>query len=408
MTLSRFLHALSWAGLFGYAMMSSSSIAFSQISLGIGLSSFLIFLILPRGQKFVAPPWKIMSLIAGYVAMRIISSLAAGTNVLEIHEDWLFLMVLFGALMFQEVRYTQIMLDFFTAGLLFIGAYGIWQHFYGVDLVRSVLLGKMEFGYRIIGTFSTPLTFSGFFTLSSVFLMAVSIYAHNKWRKGIYIVASQVALVCVMFSYTRSTLAAIIAGVIILLVLVGPRRRRNLALILLVVVSAAVIIAPDFSARMKDVPTSEFTIKLPNSRLAIWRTALDIFVHNPLLGVGPGNFHEGYIKYRELRYGHNYSHAHNDILNVAAETGVIGLAFFLILWGSVLYYLYWGYKRCPEGFQKGLILGALLASIAYLVMAQFEAFFADEEVRLLLMFFWGIGLAVVGNMKASEKLTEIA
>jgi O-antigen ligase len=159
---------------------------------------------------------------------------------------------------------------------------------------------------------------------------------------------------------------------------------------------------------MKDVPSNELTSSLPNSRVAIWRTALEIFIHNPLLGVGPENFHESYIEYRELRYGHDYSHAHNDILNVAAESGVFALLIFLILWGVMMYYLYWGYKRCPEGFQKGLILGSLLVSVIYLVMAQFEAFFADEEVRLLLMFFWGIGLAVVGNLKASEKLTEIA
>jgi len=74
----------------------------------------------------------------------------------------------------------------------------------------------------------------------------------------------------------------------------------------------------------------------------------------------------------------------------------------------MLLYLYKGYMRCPDGFQKGLLLGSFLASVVFIVMAQFEAFFADEEVRLLLMFFWGIGLAVLGNLKASERLSEIA
>jgi hypothetical protein len=64
--------------------------------------------------------------------------------------------------------------------------------------------------------------------------------------------------------------------------------------------------------------------------------------------------------------------------------------------------------RCPVGFQKGVVLGALLGSIVFLVMAQFEAFFSDEEVRALLMFVWGAGLAVLGNLKVSERLSEIA
>jgi O-antigen ligase len=408
MTTTQIFYRSAWAGMFGYALFASSSIAVSQICFGIGLGFFLIYLLTQSDRKVVAPPWTIVGLMVGYVGVRIISSIAAGTSVLLVHEDWLFLMTMFGALMFQQVRYTQIMLDIFAAGLVVVGLYGVWQYFYGVDLLREVLLGRMKFGYRIIGTFSTSLTFSGFFTLSSVFLMATSVYVHNRWRKIAYLTASQIALVCVIFSYTRSTLAAVVTGIILLLAIVGGGRRRILIMILLVAIPTAVIIAPDFSARMKDVPSNELTSSLPNSRVAIWRTALEIFIHNPLLGVGPENFHESYIEYRELRYGHDYSHAHNDILNVAAESGVFALLIFLILWGVMMYYLYWGYKRCPEGFQKGLILGSLLVSVIYLVMAQFEAFFADEEVRLLLMFFWGIGLAVVGNLKASEKLTEIA
>jgi len=166
--------------------------------------------------------------------------------------------------------------------------------------------------------------------------------------------------------------------------------------------------AGDFLNRFKDMGSTEFSIEYANSRFAIWETTLSMIKEEPVFGIGPGNYYDKYIEYRKNRTGRNLSHAHNDFLNVAAIAGIPCALLFILLWFLVLMYLYKGYVRCPDGFQRGLILGSFLASLVFVVMAQSEAFFADEEVRLLLMFFWGVGLAVLGNLKASERLSEIA
>ena len=176
----------------------------------------------------------------------------------------------------------------------------------------------------------------------------------------------------------------------------------------LLTLAVGIVVSPDFLNRFKNLGATEFTAGYANSRIAIWETTLTMIREKPVFGVGPGNFPEKYIEYRKDRTGRNLSHAHNDFLNVAAVSGIPCCLLFILLWFLVLRYLYKGYSRCPEGVQRGLILGAFLASVVFVVMAQFEAFFADEEVRLLLMFFWGMGLAVLGNMKASERLSEIA
>jgi len=177
---------------------------------------------------------------------------------------------------------------------------------------------------------------------------------------------------------------------------------------LLLTLAIGMVISPDFLHRFKNMGTTEFNVGYANSRLAIWQATLGMIADKPVTGVGPGNFHKEYIQHRQNRTGKDLSHAHNDILNVAAESGIPCALLFMLLWFLVLYHPFRGYRRCPEGFQRGLILGSFLASIVFLLMAQFEAFFSDEEVRMLLMFIWGIGLAVLGNLKASERLSEIA
>lgn len=409
MKLEKLALSFTWVGLAGYALFSPASIAVSQLLYGLGLAGFLTYLITASDRRnLVFPPVILMVVIVIYVGLRFISMIAAGTDLLMIKEDWLFTMVIVGAVIFRDIKRLTRLIDVFAAGIILMGSYGIWQHFVGVDLYHGVLLDYMTFGYRVIGNFSTYLTFSGFFAVSSIFLVVAAFSANVKSRKYYYLLASQIALICILFNYSRSTIIALIFGFVALVLLIGARYRKWVSLVLLLTLAAGVVVSPDFLNRFKHISRTEFAVESANSRIAIWGATLSMIKAEPILGVGPGNFQPNYITYRQNRTGKNLSHAHNDLLNVAAESGLPCAIMFGLMWLLFLLYLYKGYRRCPEGFQRGLLLGTFLASVVFFVMAQFEAFFADEEVRLLIMFIWGIGLAVLGNMKASERLSEIA
>ncbi len=409
MTSKRLTRIITWTGLGGYAFTAPASIALSQIFFALALFGFIGYLITARERtEMVPPPIPVLIVLVCYVAYRLLTMVVAGNDVLMIKEEWLFFMVIIGAMMFRNIKDLTRVLDIFALGILLMGGYGVWQHFVGVDLYHQVLLDRMVFGYRAIGNFSTYLTFSGFFAIASIFLISAGFAADQRWRKVFYLLASQVGLACILFNYSRSTIVALIIGAIVLVILVGARYRKWVSLVLLLTLAVGVVVSPDFLNRFRNMGETEFSIEYANSRFAIWEATVFMIEENPVFGVGPGNFSEKYIEHRTNRTGRNLSHAHNDFLNVAAVSGIPGAILFILLWFLVLLYLYKGYIRCPEGFQKGLLLGSFLASAVFIVMAQFEAFFADEEVRLLLMFFWGIGLAVLGNMKASERLSEIA
>ena len=400
---------VTWIGLAGYAFSAPASIAISQLFLGLGVLGFIIYLIvLPERRDIVFPPWSIIVVMILYTLLRLLSAVIAGATPWGVREDWLFLLVIVGAVMFRDIKNLTRVLDCFAAGIAVMGIYGIWQHFVGIDFYHGVLLDRMTFGYRAIGNFSTYLTFSGLFALATIFLVpAAFTTAAGKRRIG-YLIASQIALACILFNYSRSSILALVVGIIALVLLISARYRKWVIMVLLLTLAIGMVISTDFLHRFKNLGATEFNVRYANSRLAIWQATLGMIADNPVTGVGPGTFHTEYIQHRQNRTGKDLSHAHNDILNVAAESGIPCAVLFLLLWFLMFYHLYRGYRRCPEGFQRGLILGSLLASIVFLLMAQFEAFFSDEEVRMLLMFIWGIGLAVLGNLKASERLSEIA
>lgn len=394
----------------GYALSAPVSIALSQMMFGLALVGFLVNLFYSRRGLFDHPlvSYLFLTIILTYSALKLISILSHNSDLFIIKEEWMFLMIVVGMVRFRDIKKLNIIIDMFAAGVILMGGYGIWQHFVGIDLYHGVMLDKMIFGYRVIGNFSTYLTFSGFFAISSIFLVSIGWYAHGMVRKVFYLAASQISLFCILFNYSRSTILAIIIGIILLIILINSDFRKWASLVILVSLAIGLLISPDFMARFKQMKPSEISGAGANSRIAIWKTSFKMVAEDPLLGIGPGNYNDEYRRLRDNRTGKNLSHAHNDIINTAAETGLPSATAFILFWLLILANLYKGYRICPEGYQKGLLLGVLLASIVFLAMAQFEAFFADEEVRLLLMFFWGIGLAVLANIKATEKLSEIA
>jgi len=70
------------------------------------------------------------------------------------------------------------------------------------------------------------------------------------------------------------------------------------------------------------------------SRFAIWKSAGLMIENNPLFGIGPGNFNEKYLEYQ--KYFPPYlewsaPQPHNVFLAFWLESGLVGLAGFLIL-----------------------------------------------------------------------------
>jgi len=93
-------------------------------------------------------------------------------------------------------------------------------------------------------------------------------------------------------------------------------------------------------------------------RLAHWQAALDMWRDHLWLGVGIGNYPAVYPAYAIGRWSDALGHAHNFYLNVAAETGLIGLLAYAALWLSALW-LAWGAIRRSQGAWRAVAVGCL-------------------------------------------------
>jgi len=121
-------------------------------------------------------------------------------------------------------------------------------------------------------------------------------------------------------------------------------------------------------------------------RLAMMKDSWRIFLDHPWLGTGLGTLQSVYPRYESLYDGKVVNHAHNDYVEVLAETGVPGalccLLFIALLFQSALARL--RSSRGPLDF--ALRAGALVACAGLLVhsMVDFNLHIPSNTVLFLL------------------------
>ncbi len=110
----------------------------------------------------------------------------------------------------------------------------------------------------------------------------------------------------------------------------GKTSRRILALLLLL---AALVPLVRFDAgRLLDrYSTSLENLTAEAGRVTVWKDSARILEDYPLFGTGLGTFREVYPSYRSPQIRFFFDHAHNDLLQMAVETGLLGTALLMVL-----------------------------------------------------------------------------
>ncbi len=123
-------------------------------------------------------------------------------------------------------------------------------------------------------------------------------------------------------------------------------------------------------------------------RLAHWQSALAMFRHSLWSGIGFGCYEAAYRQFALINWPIALGHAHNYYLNLAAETGLIGLIAYVFLWGVVLWQT-WRATRYGHGLTRGLALG-LLGTWTHISVHHLLDNLYVNNVHLQIGVLWGV------------------
>ena len=132
----------------------------------------------------------------------------------------------------------------------------------------------------------------------------------------------------------------------------------------------------------------------------MWSSGVRIIRDYPWTGVGMGAMARRYAHYREpdspVDPKRRIGHLHNNIIQIAAERGLLGLACWLWIWGAYGYHTWRIYERLgPEHRPaKALVVGSLASVIGFHIEGLFENTFGDSEVITLTYFLMALPFVV--------------
>jgi O-antigen ligase len=93
-------------------------------------------------------------------------------------------------------------------------------------------------------------------------------------------------------------------------------------------------------------------------RLAHWQAAREMWRDHLWLGAGFGNYAVVYPIYAVGRWLDPLGHAHNYLLNIGAEAGLIGITAYLIFW-ILTFRVSWLALQRSQGFNRAVVAGGL-------------------------------------------------
>lgn len=297
---------------------------------------------------------------------------------------------------------------------LIISVYGLRQWFFGAKALATWVdptsnAAKLTRVYSYLGN---PNLLAGYLIPAVALSLAAIFVWQRLLTKALAATMFVVNSACLVLTFSRGGWIGFVVCLFVFLVLLVywysvrlPSQWRPWAMPVLVGGSAGVILlAVLFVEPVRDRVASMFVGRGDSSnnfRINVWSAVLEMIRDRPLIGIGPGNtaFNKVYPLY--MRVGYSALSAYSILLEIAVETGFIGLSCFLWLLVVTLNQGVQQVRRLrtlanPNSFW---LMGAIAAMFGMLGHNLFDTVWYRPEVNSL----WWLMVALIASFYVSPK-----
>jgi O-antigen ligase len=327
----------------------------------------------------------------------------------------------------KRYPYLPILFGILTAGGV-QALIGLYQFFGGSGAAHLWILDNRFF--RAFGTYGQPNPFGAMMELTLCIAVGATLgigleWGVKVWRERRFTPPHPLGLFLSLVAFTGLLAAGLVASwsrgawigfgaALAVMILFAPLQRRiGVGLVvgggmLFIALAITGLLPSSLVARLSDFATDLTGFEevrgaiISNERYAVlerlahWQAAFGMMNDHPLTGVGLGNYEVVYPRYALMNWKFALGHAHNYYLNALAETGVIGLAGYLVGWGGIGLLTLRILPRLT-GLDRGVALGVLGMQAALATHSLFDKLYVNN-------LFLQIG-AILGLMVTLRRLT---
>jgi O-antigen ligase len=234
---------------------------------------------------------------------------------------------------------------------------------------NALFAGGLYTGDRAAGTFADANYYASMLALVILPATALALLTPRRdWWLG---ACAAVATAGLVFSLSRGGIIALAGGLLVLLA--WGRARILLGAVLAVLIALTLTDANPVvgSTQYRTVAERLSTLgssnlQTTNRRPQMWRTAIELGIANPVVGVGAHGFQAGAARASVFEHGAGSENTHNLFLGFLAEHGFLGLLAFLAFLGQLAARA-WRALSGADGLPYALALGVAAALAGFLL-----------------------------------------
>jgi len=231
-------------------------------------------------------------------------------------------------------------------------------------------------------------------SLLAIFLpvYAILIMHVKEKRLRIFLTAAAVTgFIALLFNGTRGVWLTVLILIPAAVLIYAKNKLKSFGVLLamLMIVGGIFATTPNLYDRLATITNMQ--MQSNSERLLMWQSALNMFEDNPIFGVGYGQY--------KFAYQNEYispeakerlqEHAHNNIIQMLAECGIVGAATFLFLWG------YFSYFSLKIWFKEKNFAWLLFFCVLWGMMLHGLTEFNFETSITSKIFWYSLGLCIV-------------
>jgi O-antigen ligase/Flp pilus assembly protein TadD len=304
----------------------------------------------------------------------------------------------------------------------------LWKWFFRASLAANAIVciygflqlaGKLaihQSSVRLDATLGNA-SYLAIYMVFHIFLALMLFFREREWFRWLYVPLFFLQTAILYHTATRGAILGFVGGMLLFAALIAlfskDRKVRvaSLGSLILVIFLLAGFLSAKNSSFVKNSPVlSRFSgismeEQTTQSRFVVWKMSWEGFKERPILGWGPENYNLVFNKYYEpilWKQEPWFDRAHNVFMDRLAQNGVLGLAAYLGLFASALYYLHLSRRKNIFSVYDSAILTSMFA--AYF----FHNLFVFDNIISSILFFTFLGyihsrIAVEPSIKDSPR-----
>lgn len=208
---------------------------------------------------------------------------------------------------------------------------------------------------------------------------------------------SSLALVGIYLTLSRGTGLGIYLSILFLCV--AKKQKFLTTLLIAILVIFPFVMPKNIKQWAKEVRYNPVVFMFNQDRISMYRNTINMIKHHPLIGVGVNTFSLNYAKYKLKNVEKDFptqdtTYTHDIYLQMAGETGLLGLGAFIWFLVALFQSGLKSYIRLNDEFLKSVSLSLLACLIAFLTNGLTETSLYYARVSMVFWYIAGIILAL--------------